>query len=376
MKIMIYISSLGGGGAERVVSTLANCWAAQGHAVMIATLAPVDEDFYPLDRRIERRALGFVGAAPTASGRLLDTWRRIVAVRRQLRGFSPQVAISMIDSANVIMAIAGVGLGGITRLGSERVYPPAHPIGTLWHTLRRFTYGLLDGVIALTAENSEWLSANTFARRVEVIPNPVNYPLPVSSPILDPDSVRTRSRRVMAAGRYVDQKGFDVLIRAFAKIAAEVQEWELTIIGDGPLREVLSGIAADAGVADRVALVGVVGNAGEWYSSADLFVLSSRFEGFPNTLREAMAHGVAVVSTDCLTGPRTLVEPGTNGILVPVDDVDAMACALRELMLDESRRNRLAAAAMTARDKYSPQNIALAWLRFAEVARTSRGRRL
>ena len=159
----------------------------------------------------------------------------------------------------------------------------------------------------------------------------------------------------------VEQKSFDILIEAFSSLAPVHSEWDLWILGDGPLRPALEQQIHALGLQNRVFMPGRSGNISEWYERADLYVLSSRFEGLPMTLIEAMAYGVAVVSFDCNTGPRDIIRHEVDGLLVPPEDSAGLSAALARLMGDETTRQRFAGRALEARERFSMARITGLW---------------
>jgi Glycosyltransferase len=169
------------------------------------------------------------------------------------------------------------------------------------------------------------------------------------------------SRRLIAAGRLVNQKGFDLLLQAFATVAARHPDWTLQIYGHGALRDQLEQSITDLGVGGQANLNPPTDRLGERMREASVYVLSSRFEGFPLVLLEAMSAGLVVVSFDCPTGPNEIVTDGVNGLLVPALDVKALALALDRVMSDESLRRRLAAAAPPSILRYSSQVVGQRW---------------
>jgi len=169
------------------------------------------------------------------------------------------------------------------------------------------------------------------------------------------------AHRIVAAGRLVDQKGFDMLIEAFAAVTAGHPDWTLEIYGKGYRRERLEAWIVAAGLERVVHLRGATDRLGERMRDASTFVLSSRNEGFPIVLLEAMAAGLAVVSFDCPTGPSEILSDGSSGLLVPAEDVTALAAALDRVMDDEALRRRLAAAAPAAVRRYSTEAIGRRW---------------
>lgn len=385
MKLLIYVHSLENGGAERVVANLANHWASIGWDITILTVAARTTDFYALDPAIRRICLDMRGGSEDVLSGALRTARRVHALRGWLRDLRPDVALGAMQTASVILALAAWGMPGVRTLGSEHTYPPMAPLGLARESLRRFAYGGLGAVVALTQESAWWLETNTQARSAPVIPNPVSWPLAEQEPRLDPASACTPGRRILlGVGRLSEEKDFDVLVDVFGRLSARHPTWDLVILGDGPLRTALGAQVADAGLANRVFLPGRVGNIGAWYARADLYAMSSRFEGFPNTLVEAMACGLPAVSFDCDTGPRDIIRHGVDGYLVKPGDTHGLKDALDRLMDDDQLRARLAGRALEVRERFSMERIAAMWLdlfgqldnRSVLVANGSKGSRL
>ena len=361
MKILFFIHSLAAGGAERVTVNLSDHWVCQGWDVTVATLAGEEDDFYVLDPRVVRVPLNMAGPSRGMLAALFNNLRSIVAVRRLLKKTKPDVAFGVMTTSNLHLAIAGIGLHGI-RVGTEHIHPPRMRLGRIWEWLRRHGYGCLDAVVALTKRTETWLVEETKARLVRVIPNPVPWPLPSGSPVRDPAELNAMGRcKLIAVGRLVDQKGFDLLISAFARIADNVPLWDLVIVGDGANKQALKMQLDAMGLRERIHLAGRVGNVQDWYEGAGLYVMSSRLEGFPNTLIEAMACGLPAVSFDCETGPADIIRDGIDGILVPPGDIDALAAALQKLMLDEPSRSAMSERAKEIRHRLSLERVTADW---------------
>lgn len=366
MKLLFFIHSLDGGGAERVTANLANYWADNGWNIIIVTLAPLSLSSYPLNSTVEHISLGLAGDSQNQLLGLFQNVRRIWALRRVLRQRRPQIALSMMTTANVVLALSACGTG-VRSVGSERIHPPQNPLGWAWERLRRSFYGRLDAMTALTSESARWLERETSASLVTVIPNAVTWPLPVSEPEVDPMSVCYPSREVLlAVGRLEPQKGFEQLLSAFAAVAQKHLNWDLVILGEGTLRRKLEAQIRRDGLERRVWLPGRAGNMKAWYDHADLYVLSSRFEGFPNSLSEAMSHGLAAISFDCDTGPRDIIRHGIDGLLVPPGDVPGLISALDRLMGDAEMRERFASRAAEILERFSMRRISGIWQQLFE----------
>lgn len=362
MRLLFFIHSLGSGGAERVTVNLANHWAGKGWDIAVVTLTPSSHDFYELHPAVKRIALGLAGNSSNGLAGLVQNLRRIMALRRVLHQIKPEIALGMMTTANVLLALATLGLLQVRVIGSERIHPPQCHLGAMWEGLRRLSYRRLAAVTALTRESAAWLNGHTGARQVPVIPNPALWPLPIQAPRIIPESICQSERLiVLAVGRVSEQKQFGLLLEIFHSLANQHPSWDLVILGEGPQRPALQARARMAGLEQRVFLPGRAGNVSEWYERADLYVMISRFEGFPNSLTEAMAHGLAVVSFDCDTGPRDIIRHETDGLLVPPGDVTGLTAALERLMGDADLRKRFAARAVEARERFSMERIAGMW---------------
>lgn len=364
-KVLFFIYSMAAGGAERVTANLANQWARKGVAVSLVTMAPVDDDFYELSPDIDRISLHVASDSSGVLSAVSNNLRRLKALRQVLLGVRPDVVISMMSTANVQLALVGLTLKrkDMLAIGSERVFPPKDPLSRVWSVLRRTSYRFLDCVVAVSSETEQWLKAHTSAKCVRTIFNPLILPLPVYEPRVPPSAVMGEGPFVLAVGRLVHNKGFDRLIDAFSKVAAEADDWKLAIVGTGEEHESLEARVRQLGLQGRVVFVGRVGNVGDWYKAADLFVLSSRVEGFPNVLVEAMGHGQAVISFDCDSGPRDMIVDGVNGSLVPDGDMDALVSSMRELMADNVLRAEFGRQAALFGRQLSSENIDLQWSR-------------
>jgi glycosyltransferase involved in cell wall biosynthesis len=179
---------------------------------------------------------------------------------------------------------------------------------------------------------------------------------------------------LLAVGRLRRQKGFDTLIRSFARIARDCPDWTLRICGGGPWRSKLEQLVVEQGLEGRVVLAGRNTRIAEEMEKASIYVLSSRFEGFPMVMIEAMSKGLPVVSFDCPTGPREIVHDGVTGLLVPDQDEGALAVAMLDLIRSESRRRELGTAGVEEARRYSLSAIGPRWDElFADLAETAPG---
>ncbi|REE22163.1 glycosyltransferase involved in cell wall biosynthesis [Paraburkholderia sp. BL27I4N3] len=362
MKILLFIHSLHYGGAERVAMNLSSEWAAQGQEVCVVTLTSTASDFYSLHDSVKRITLDLAGATNGPVSAVFANARRMLALRRVLKEVRPDVVLGIETRPSILAILAGLGLP-CKVIATEHIHPPMLFEGRFWECLRRWTYPFADKVVALTEKSRLWLQEHCHCKRVTVIPNSISLPIPVVEPLISPQAVVGAQRRVLlAAGRMAEQKGFDILIDSFGRIASDFSAWDLVILGDGDDRRALTAQIAAAGLGDRVLLPGQVGNMPDWYERADLYVLSSRFEGFSMTIVEAMASGCAVVSFDCDAGPGDIITHGHDGLLVRrVGDPQALADALSILMKDDETRALMASRARAVVDRFSVARVFSMW---------------
>jgi glycosyltransferase involved in cell wall biosynthesis len=368
-RLLLVISSLGGGGAERVLSIMANHWAARGVEVTFCTISGTRDDHYALDPRVRRVALDLAGESAGALRGVRANAGRLLALRRAAVASRCDAAISFGDTTNVLTTLALAGTG-IPLLVSERADPRFGVMGPARRALRTLMYPRTAGVVVQTPEVRAWAERFVPRARVHVIANPLS-PL-TEAPASVPEG-RPVGPVVFGVGRLVPQKGFDLLIRAFAAVRRTHPAWSLVLLGEGGAREELRRLAVELGVADAVHLPGRVARPVDWLRGGErVFVLSSRFEGFPNALLEAMAAGVASIATDCPSGPANIVRDGVDGLLVPSEDVDALAAALDRLLGDPDLRSRLAARAVEVSDRFGEQTILRRWDELLAAVRAER----
>ena len=370
MRLTLVIGSLRCGGAERVLTTLANGWQRDGHSVTVVTLQGREPPFFPLDPAVSLAPLGVSRPSRHVLDAVAGNTVRVHALRTAFRRSRPDVIVSFLTTANVLVLIAALALA-VPVIVSERNHPGLSPLPPVWRWLRQRLYPRADVIVVQTRRTAEWFSRR-LQPRIVVIPNAVARAVTAG---------RRRAGRagggtVLGVGQLHRQKGFDLLVRAFAAAAGRRDGWDLVIAGDGPERRALAALATSCGVSDRVRLVGRRTDIERLYAAADVFALSSRYEGFPNVLLEAMAAGLPPVAADCPTGPREIIRDEQNGLLVETENVEALTLALSRLITDANLRRRLGAEAARVVETYDADAIRQRWNALTtEVAGSRRGGR-
>ncbi|MGW8351406.1 glycosyltransferase family 4 protein [Streptomyces wedmorensis] len=272
-------------------------------------------------------------------------------IGEHLRGVEADVIVATRPGLNV--HLARQARRGPVLVGQEHLILDGHS-----YRLRRdiaHEYALLDAVTTVTeADARAYRELNLPDVRVESVPNSVPVP---SVPPADP-----AAKTVVAAGRLTRVKRYDVLIDAFAEVAADHPDWKLRIYGSGDAVQDLKGPLArqikERGLGEQVFLMGSVTPMEPEWAKGSIAAVTSQRESFGMTIVEAMRCGLPVVSTDCPNGPREIIEDGVDGRLVPVDDVSAFARALRGLVEDDELRAKTARAALAASERFDPGRIA------------------
>lgn len=354
MKILFLVSSMGGGGAERVAALLCNAWVERGdEVVLMPTFSGRGEIHYRLDPRVQVEFLSDL--VKGRRNRLL----RLYALRQSYRRMRPDVVVSFLTDVNVAALLAGTGLK-VPIIVSERTFPPhlSPPTGRITNVLRRSLYRRAARVVVQTEDTADWVRRECGDCKLSVIANPVSAP----APSLQSGGPAKDRKMILAVGRLIASKRFELLLQSFAGLARAFPDWDVCILGDGPLREPLQQAAQGLGLEGRIMLPGFSKTPAEWYSQADIYVLTSSYEGMPNTLIEAMAHGIAPIAFDIMTGPKDVLQDGALGMLLPDDDhVGRLTEALRILMSDHERRTRMGVNARAVLERYATPKVLAEW---------------
>lgn len=355
-KLTLLVPSLTGGGAEKVMVRMANHWVSQGNRVTLISLSGTRDDIYPLLPAVERVALDLQSPSRGMLSAAGNNWNRVHGVRSAIFASRPDAVISFVDQMNVLTLLGTIGRR-FPVIVSERIDARYHRIGTAWQGMRKVSYRLADCVVVQTEAMAETMLLVSGGGRVEVIANGVDRPR------VDLLPMPQRRKVIVAAGRLVEQKGFDLLLEAFAQVAEKHESWNLEIYGTGPQQGRLQSQIQQQGLGRRVTLAGWSSELPVKLAESAVFVMSSRYEGFPNALLDAMAHGAAAVSFACPSGPEEIIRDTRDGLLVEPGQVGAMATALDHLLADLDLQARLGEQAQEVVGRFSYERYFSHWER-------------
>ena len=363
MRILFYISTIKGGGAARVMTNLANCFANDSDLkaeVFLLTNFTADVE-YTLSENVNR---SYIEEKETSENRIKKNIRRCLALRRAIKKMNPDIVVSFMQENDVRNLVANIGLKNVKSVMSVRNDPQVLFSGWLRNRIFRFVYNHADGVVFQTEEARKWFGEN-FRPKSKVI---INQTAEKFYNVKRFDSVKG----IVTFGSYLPKKNHSLLIRAYAKIANDIKD-DLYIYGNGTLEQDYKRLIDELKLTKRVHLCGVTDHPETILASSKLFVLSSDHEGMPNVLLEALASGIPCISTDCpCGGPKAVIDNMENGILVPTNDVDALADAMRLVLLNEDLQNKLGLQAKERALRFKPDVVYDEWKDFFNEIMCSR----
>lgn len=348
-RIFLLINSLETpGGTERVSTLLANHLASlDGVEVTFCTLLDSAEPFFPVSPAVAIERLGHDRDRYRA-------WKYpayVARLRSLVKRHRPSWIIDVCSAMSLVSipACAGTGCRVITW---EHFNASVTWNGLTAPLARRLASRLSYRVVTLTTRDSRAYATMYGARNVTHTQS--CYPR-------RSDSSDLSARVVLSVGRLSGQKGFDLLLQAWALTSCRKDGWELHIVGDGEEREAISGLIASMGDGSNVTLYPPTSDIGAHYRNASIYVMASRFEGMPLVLIEAMAHGLPAVSFDCPTGPAEIIRDGASGLLVAPGDVKALAGAIDRLASSPATLHEMSATALGDSLSYSPGRFFSSW---------------
>lgn len=345
--ILFVIYSLEQGGAERVIAHLANYWAAKGRQVGILTF-DTSLPQYALHPAVQLNQMGIAYPSNNKLAGLVNNFKRVLILRGYIKNLRPSTVISFTEEINSLVCLATIGRRFRLVL-SDRVHPDWFGKRPIRQWFKRVSYRLADVLVVQTqAVKSAYKG---YKLPIFVINNPLNS---VSQRVIDYEK-----KRIVAVGRLDPQKNFPLFIEAVSRLHAP--DWTFDIFGAGNEKAALQRLITEKDLDNRLILRGSTSRIFDDMSEASIFVLSSLAEGYPNVLIEAMSVGLAVVSTDCPSGPSEIIYNNINGLLIENNNVLEMTAALQRLIDDAPLRRQIGEQAQNIIEKLNIDVIAQAW---------------
>lgn len=352
-KITFVLGGLVGGGAEKVASDLITNWVEKGYEITLITRLGPDSDFFTVPESVRRVVLGSEGES---SNKLIALFRNIPFVRRLRKGIKSadsQIVISFLTKTNIHTLLALKGSRARIII-SERNDTTRQDYPWPWPQLRKLLYKNATFVTANSEIALGGMKSYVPHEKLRVLPNPVVIPEQRAEP--------AASSRLLHVGRLVPQKRQDLLLDAFSLLGGPLREkWSCSFLGEGEVRESLTRQADQLGITRQVTFHGLVRNPSEYYLKAGVFVMPSDFEGTPNALLEAMAHGLPSVVADCLPGALQFIRDGENGLVFKAGDPDDLASKLSLLMMNPGLRNDMGKEAVKSVEHLTMDRISSEW---------------
>ena len=351
-KVVFYISSLAKGGAQRVILNLTESLLSKGYRVVLVTTSQVENE-YELPQKA-KRIISDIQGNEISSGRIRNLRNRFKKLRNIWKKEQPDIIISFIGKNNFMAILTALGLK-IPVLVSVRGEPREEYYNNFLRFLARYLFRLATGIILQTNQSKDFFPKKTLEKAV-VLPNPLN---PV---FLEELSEKPKEKKIVLVGRIDGNKNPKLAVEAFSRIYTNFPEYRMEIWGEGEDFQKVSDFIKELGMEDRIKLCGATNRVKEKLETAELYILPSNTEGMPNSLMEAMALGIAVISTDCpCGGPAELITSGEDGILVPVKDVEAMVKAMEDVLNKREFREQLGINALKIRERLHPDKVNAAW---------------
>lgn len=349
-KISFVIGEMRRGGAERVISVLANNYAQHGWNVDIITLFG-DNSEYKLDNRIKIR---FISSNVDSNNYYKSSLSWIPQIRNYVIKEKPDYIVPFITRIGLLTIISTLGLN-CSIIVSERNDPKHDRRSLLIRILTNLLFPRAYKVVFQTLRVQSYYSKRIRSNSV-VIENPISVSVKAGIP----------SKRIISAGRLQPQKNQKLLINAFSDFIKIQSDYSLTIYGEGPLRKDLEKLILDLGLQNKVFLPGNINDLHQQYIDADMFVLSSDYEGMSNALMEAMMIGLPCVSTKC-AGSDEIIQDHLNGLLVDVKDQESLCEAMLEIATNRELNNRLREKAIETSHRFSHDSIFEKWNEITKI---------
>lgn len=360
-KIMFHLNCLERGGAERVVSNLANHLVKEGYEIIVATEWQGEVE-YELDERVRRIHVG-LKESDKGNPRLVKAVKRLLYLRKLIKTEKPDVTLAFARKA-IYRALGATLFTRAKVIIAVRIDPVGAYDGLMDKILIPVLYPRAAGAVFQTKEQRDFFP-EYIKEKATIIFNPLNDKYIMAK------QPEFREKTVVHSGRIVDFKNQDMLIRAFIRVHKKHPDYQLKLYGGDSLDgtwQILENTIAENAAGDYVKLMGSSDELEKELVKGALYVLSSDLEGMPNALLEAMALGLPVVATDCpCGGPRAVIQNEVNGLLVPVRDIDAMEQAINRLIEDRKFAESLGKEAAKISQELNVSTIADKWKQYIEM---------
>ena len=357
MKIMMVITGMRSGGAERVMSTLCNELVSR-HSVRLLSIKEAASDYY-IDKRVE-----FIGGNVSNQ----NLFKSVRIAKQQIDEWRPDVILSFMTKSNIIALLAGIfSKRKPSIVIAERGNP--YESAKIFKIIRRFLYPYAQGCVFQTEDAQEYYK-NILKCKSVILKNPLNPDFNIEP------YTGERKKKIVTVGRLSVEKNQKLLIDAFAKIASDYPEYTLEIYGEGPLRAELEAYIRKYGLADRIILMGRKDKVQEYIQDAEIFVLPSNSEGMPNALLEAMALGIPSIATDCpIGGSAFIINNNENGILIPMNDTEALKESIIKCLTEREFAAEIGKRATAVSKDFTPESVCKEWEAYLQEIGNKKGKR-
>lgn len=342
-KLCFIIYSLGNGGAERVLTTLANYFRNKCEVTII--IFNNKKSFYELDQNIKIVSLNSDKNSKNIFDAIKNNISTVIKLTKTIKVVHSDIVISFMTTSNILSILACKMLNKPIIISERTNYDFLS--SKIWKRIRKIVYPFCNHLVV---QSDYDLMKYSFVKNVSIIENPLfinNFREQIQ-----------RKNYFLAVGRLDKIKGFDMLIDAYSKLDTL---WELKIVGEGNERKVLEEQIERLQLNHKVKLLGRKRDIEKYYYEAGVFILSSRMEGYPNALVEAMACGCPCISFDCKTGPSSIIKNNVNGILIENENIVELSNVMNELSLNEENRQKLSIKALEIRENLNIEKISEKW---------------
>ncbi|OQD43078.1 hypothetical protein BUL40_08290 [Croceivirga radicis] len=349
-KICFVIHSITSGGAERVLVTLANNLS-QNYDVSIVILEK-NKPFYRINPKIKIiHCLDYIPPSKGIKNALQLNIKLISKLRKIIKNGKFNIVISFLTNTNILINIATLGISSKTII-SERNNPYKNCTVKYWRVLRRITYPWANHLVVQTNFVKNYFLPYVDAKKISILPNPLSKHIKLPTNL-------SKENIILNVGRLSEQKGQEILIQAFAKLALD--DWKLILIGEGPKRTEYENLIKELGLTQKIKLLGKQMDISRHYNRAKIFAFPSRYEGFPNALIEAMYLKLAVISSDCDSGPNEIIINNKNGYLFKVDNVDELAQKINTLVNNQEKIELMGNEAHETAKQFEVETVIEKW---------------